>query len=408
MPHGLHLLLDSLVMNPVTHLPAIRRALHTPPALEPEVFISNPAHSWSSPVSYVPQAIGIALGRAVNAPYLVDFYLGRFVNLVASVVVLMLAIRLFPSYRWFAVLIALTPMATHVRASLSADALTTGISFLFIALVTRAAFTDENVTPGRWFAITLLAGLLCLTKLIYVPIGAMALAIPRSRFPSAASALRSRIALCLVVLCCAMISSRIATYYWAPYRADVTTPDQQMKFILSHPTAFLHVLWMEHVVRAKWYLVSMVGDLGSGPFCVPLPKFVVILYFAVILLLLIGDTTRRVQVTPLQRLYLTFLCAGATFAVSLATYLIWCRVGADRIDGLQGRYYIPFVPAAAFIVHRSADGFLPRWRLAITVAAVALATCVAADLSVMKWYERGWHDWRSMAAIQSPKAAGKY
>src|SRR3954451_2867638 len=402
VPGDLPPTLAPTILNPVANPELIRRALHTPPHNVADVFVPNSLHSWAAPVSYIPQAVGIALGRAAGSPYLVDFYLGRFVNLVASIALIMAAVRLFPSYRWLVVLIALTPMSTHLRASMSSDALTNGIAFLFIAFVARACFTDENLTPARWFAITLLAALLCLTRITYLPVAILPLAVPASRFGGAASAWRSRIVLSMVVLAAAIGSSRIATYYWAPYRADVTAPRDQLTFIFGHPAAFLHVLCFEHVVHAKWYLISMIGDLGSGLWSLPLPKLVVLIYWAIFVAFLIADTNRDVRVTPFQRFFFAFLCAGATFAVALALYLTWNLVGADHIDGLQGRYYIPFIPAAAFIVHRRADGLPQRWRIGITIAAVAVTTCIAAHAAVLKWYPAGWHDVRSIAGNSSP------
>jgi uncharacterized membrane protein len=141
----------------------------------------------------------------------------------------------------------------------------------------------------------------------------------------------------------------------------------------------------------------MIGDLAWGTWSVPLPRSLVIIYYAAIILFLIGDTNRTAQVTPLQRFYFALLCAGATFAVALAIYLTWNLVGADHIDGLQGRYYIPFIPAAAFIVHRRANGLPQRWRLGVTALIVALTVGISAHVAVINWYAAGWHDWRSIA-----------
>ena len=374
---------------------AVRPALRAPAASEPERFYALPSHSYSSGLGYIPQAIGIALGRAAGASPLTCFYLARFCNLLVGVALIALALHFFPAYRWLVTILALTPLAAHVRSSLSLDVVTMGLAFLFIALVTRALFVDAPVSPRVWTAITILGGLLCMTKINYLPIVALALLVPAKRFATARAAWISRGALIAVAAAGSMIATAIATHFYAPYRLGDINPQLQTKYILDHPLQFLSVLKVEYVNRAKWYLISMVGDLGSGEYIVVLPKVLVTFYFLAILVLLLTDTNPELRITPWQRVWFTILCAGSAIAVALAIYTTWNPVGWDRIDGLQGRYYLPFVPAAAFIVHRAARGLRERARAAIAIVVIVVSSIVALHVSVKRWYAEGWRAFTS-------------
>ena len=47
------------------------------------------------------------------------------------------------------------------------------------------------------------------------------------------------------------------------------------------------------------------------------------------------------------RLLVAAITAGTFLAVAASQYLLWTPVGADYIDGIQGRYLLPLAPAAA-------------------------------------------------------------
>ena len=62
------------------------------------------------PIGYVPQAVGVAIGRLVGAPPLTCFYLARLANLLMAIALFFLAIRLAPFGKQLIVLLALLPM----------------------------------------------------------------------------------------------------------------------------------------------------------------------------------------------------------------------------------------------------------------------------------------------------------
>jgi uncharacterized membrane protein len=397
VPSAVRSLGGSLPMHPIANPEAIRSALHAPPVQRDLVFAENALHAWASPVVYLPQAVGIAVGRWTGVSPLRCLYFGRVANVISGVMLIAFAISAFPSYRWLMTLIALTPMANHLRGSLSLDSTTMGIAFLFFALVTRVWFFQRDAIRWRtWIAITVLAGLLCLTRTTYLPVAVLPLFIAADRFRTVRTAWRARVMHVLVVPLAALSAVLTATRNWTPFRPGISDPQMQVRFILGHPIAFAKVLWLEHVIHAKWYLISMVGDLGAETWVVPLPKILVAAYFLAIVGLLIADTDERLTVSRRSRILLALISVASTVAISIAIYTVWNPVGWDRIDGLQGRYYLAFTPAAFFIVHRARRGMHQRLRMLLVIVAVCCANGVAVDRVIHAWYPGGWSGWRSM------------
>ena len=134
-------------------------------------------------VPYIPQALGIGIGRILGLSPLMLFYLGRLFNLLAAVVLIFMAIRITPSFKWVFFLLGVMPMTLYQASSLSYDAVTTGLSFLLIAVILQMAFGAEKIFTRREIVLPLVvATLLAASKQPYAVIALAFLIIPRNRF----------------------------------------------------------------------------------------------------------------------------------------------------------------------------------------------------------------------------------
>jgi uncharacterized membrane protein len=84
-----------------------------------------------SPVCYLPQAVGIALGRLFDLPPVALLYLGRLMAVVCTVFLGYAALAATRFFRWPLLLLLLMPMTLFQAASLSADAVTNALSIVF-------------------------------------------------------------------------------------------------------------------------------------------------------------------------------------------------------------------------------------------------------------------------------------
>ena len=69
-------------------------------------------------------------------------------------------------------------------------------------------------------------------------------------------------------------------------------------------------------------------------------------------------------------------------------YLSWTRIGAEFIEGVQGRYFLPLVPLLALALPHVTvpGGRAVRWGLRLPVIATALATAVMLPVLVVRTY----------------------
>ena len=95
-------------------------------------------------------------------------YMGRVANLIAYLLLAAAAVRLMPIQKWTMAMVALMPMSVYLAASLSADAMTIGLSLLVVALTLNLALGSERPDRRSLLALGFLLVLLALSKQAYL------------------------------------------------------------------------------------------------------------------------------------------------------------------------------------------------------------------------------------------------
>ena len=151
---------------------------------------ANPAERTSKVtpdylLPYLPQAIGIAVGKIFGLAPLWLFYLGRLFNLMATIALIFLAIRITPVFKWGFFLLGVMPMTLYQAASLSYDAVTIGFSFLLLATFIAYAFREgEKISTRDVVRLFIITALLAASKQPYCILVLVFLIIPVEKFGS--------------------------------------------------------------------------------------------------------------------------------------------------------------------------------------------------------------------------------
>lgn len=358
----------------------IRQAMRVP--LEPgrRTFIPFVSAIYS-PVAYLPQAIGIAIVRPLAPRPLALMYAARWANLLAWAAMGYLALRVAPVCARPLFLLLLMPMSLFEAASMSGDATTDALAVLFAATVMRMALADDGrvVSGAGWAGLTLISAAFTLTKFAYAPVCAMVLLIPTRRFGGSkrrAAALGPFFAANLAVI-----------LLWAPQTSGLdaalredgdVSARRQVAYLRGNPAAVVRVAANEFAADAWRMVRSFVGSrLGSKD--VKLSGWFIDVYLACMLLACWsgGDAPER---PPLRKLVVWVLVpAGISIAlIGLLNYLYWTPIGANRIQGMQGRYLIPLAPGVLLFLW-AVGRHLPKppWHRASPQTLDAIATLVA-------------------------------
>jgi len=346
--------------------PGHRRILHYPTAAQ------------YSAVPYLPQGAGIAVGRWLGGGPLTLLFCARIANLLVGLALLVFAIRQLPGYRWLAAVLALLPMTTTLRSSASADALTTAVAFLLVATTAKLAFAPA--AERRWWDLPLLsvcAVALCLTKPVYFP---LVLTLFTARLddlrPAARRWVRAAVfAVSIVAVTVALALSMPSVPSLSPM-AEARIDD-----LTSRPWSVAWLVAEDLATNAPRYGAQFIGRLGWLDTELPAPLILGVA--ALLIALTFCEPNRHAAILRWQRWFYAAAVVGTVFAIGGAMYVF-----LGRVEGIQGRYYLPASLAAAWIFHGTRRWPFPDsngTRLAVMLASIAaLITALAAV--VLRFY----------------------
>ena len=325
-----------------------------------------------SPALLFPQAITMRLlGRSAHIPALPLFYGCRFASLLSYWILIWLAIRWIPFGKWILVVLAISPMTLFQAATITPDAISNGIGFLFIAGCLSLANSRE-IGWREYAKLVLLIFLLFLAKVNLIALVLLPfLLISSSRFN------QKRIYLLLLGTTAILFLIEvagwniIATKFTNALLANDANAGAQLRYILDHPFVFPTILLKDPFINGLAYLQSWIN--GYGYFFWTPPQIVSIFFLLSLVSVLLIDSTRE-QVKGKYRIIFLLVFLAGYLATAVPLYLTFTTVGLNQVLGVQGRYFIPLVllpvlTLASFLVPKN---FILSSNWIISLLAIAL------------------------------------
>jgi hypothetical protein len=339
------------------------------------------------PVLYVPQAVGIWLGRLTGLTLAQTLVLVRLLNGMSACAVGFLALS--RCWRGRALMFAtlLLPMTLSEFASASQDALLISLSLLAVATASR--ILNEN-RPARLDEFALFAAIVAATALARPSQLALILLSP------AFVAWRDPRLLGKVVITVPAVTIIIAWTYLLSFLMPPVPSDWsvsgQFHYLLANPLALPTVMAQTLSYQGWFLLSSVVGRLGWLDTL--MPDWFVALACLGLVIAIFAPGNRESAVMPGLIGVLTFL--GLLTATCICLYLSWTPVAKPTIDGLQGRYILPALPLLAWPVPaygpRLEHALMPAWAFVLAFPLVSLAMLPPVIM------ERYYGSWQVMAS----------
>ena len=332
------------------------------------------------PLMYVPQAIGITIGRIFGANFIILFWLGRLMNLLFYAALLYFAVKTTPKFGVLLSLVGLMPMALHQAASYSYDAFINGMALLLIALMMRATERKGRMEVKEYLQILAVGMLMSPAKAVYTPMLALLLFIPKERFGSGK---RKMLMICYIW---AASLAAVAVFQLGGIRNAMTSgggdtnwegnANYTLGYLVSHPgeTAQLFVGSLRANLTEWPY--QAIGNRLSG-LSMEVTGWKITVY--AVLLCLASQTAKgnETQVTGRERAAYLLVSAAVVFLVMLTMLLNWTSQNDTMIQGIQGRYFIPIVPLLLMCLNNR------MIRLNINPERILLTGAIAIHLAVL-------------------------
>ena len=294
------------------------------------------------PTVHLPQAIGIAVGRAFDLPVLGLLFCGRIANALCAVALMALAISIAPAGKLSFAMLGLCPMFVFLAGSLSGDPGVVGASAVFAALLMRAGRPASDGRGSFWplLVAAILAGTGKLVYIINVTAAAFVPAVEGATFwqRNARRILVPAVPIVLLAAWLLLVSDLIV-----PVGKDRGVDGgQQLQRMLADPIQHLGILLRDLVARAETMRLGAIGFLGLLDTLFRAWFYTAFAALFVLSLAVSGPEPRTAGIG--LRAWALLCIAGVLLVNQVVFYVGYTPVGADHVEGLQGRQLLPLVP----------------------------------------------------------------
>lgn len=309
----------------------------------------NIDHLCSFPIiSYLPQAFTLIITSIFKFNPIWSLYFGRLImSILGYFWFLYLYRKIIDDYKFILLFTFALPMSLHQISSFSYDVLHIMLALTFFVLIINYRL-KKKVGSWQYFKLFFVLFLFLSSKKIgYETFFLFLFLIPFEPKPT--------IILSLIFIPFYFLSKLTGSYDWQYFLTNQTiNPLHQLSFLLTNPINIIKVVTITTVHRLSFYLQSLIGIFGWLEYGLdPLSYFLYGLFF---IYLLINNNLPKKYMLTKKKNFLLFdtLLISYVFIVLLA-YVFNTAPGTLIAHGVQGRYFIPFLPFIIIFINQIKD-----------------------------------------------------
>lgn len=301
-----------------------------------------------SPVTYLPQAIGIKVVGLFTDNTSAIFYGARYGNAIACFLLCVLTLLAAPFGKRIFFLLMAFPLTLQEMISASPDGFTIALCLFFTAYILRLAYGDRQVQKKDIVILAVAGIVIALCKIVYVVMLLLLFMIPREKFSGKKQCWSLRLGLCGAAVLVNLIWLKISSGFLVEFNPGVDSVEQVKYILMNIPEYYATVVRTVFSLGITW-VQNMIGE-AMGALNIHTSQ---IMWFMFVVLLgyetcSCYENAKEVHKWDCLILIATFLAGAALIFTSL--YVQWTYLKADMIEGIQGRYFIPILATFLFFV----------------------------------------------------------
>lgn len=312
----------------------------------------NIDHLCSFPIiSYLPQAFTLAITSIFKLNPILSLYFGRLtMSILGYFWFLYLFRKIIDDYKLILLFTFALPMTLHQISSLSYDVLHIMLALTFFVLIINYRL-KKKVNFWQYFKLFFVLFLFLWSKKIgYETFFLFVFLIPFEIKPMMIASL---------IFIPFYFLSKLTGSYDLQYSLNdqIIDPLHQLSFLLSNPINIIKVITITTIQRLSFYLQSLIGIFGWLEY--GLTPLSYLLYGLFFVYLLININLPKKYMLSKKKNFLLFgaLLISYIFIVFLA-YVFNTVPKTLTAHGVQGRYFIPFLPFITLFIVQIKDNLI--------------------------------------------------
>lgn len=298
---------------------------------------SNVRGSTDYPIfSYFTYAIGMKIGMVLNLNTYYIGMLGRIFNLVICTLLLALGLKLLPYKKNAMIVLLLSPVVIAYNSAYSVDGSLLCYSFLFISYILYLKENKKNIGTKQTIILSVLTILLSITKMAYLPLVASILLLPKDCFKKDTT---KKYLFSIFIMMLGILS----TMTWLHFSGKdlSSTSSNSNAWIYGYPLRFAYILVNDLFTSGYYYIENIFAGnyLCHGQ----VAPYEIIAFIYIILFVLSIRNEEGNELRKIEKILIVILIALVYILLALAIYLTNTKYNANLVNGIQGRYFMPFM-----------------------------------------------------------------
>lgn len=298
-----------------------------------------------SHIASIPAAIGILAGRAVGMEFSEWFVFARVMNLLFYTIVLYFAVKHVPVGKSLMAFLALLPTPVFLTVSYNTDYFLNILTMLAMAVFFKELFTPEKKIEKKSIIIFMSAMIFaCMGKAIYIPLILVGFLLSERKFDNRRGMHIFRV---MLLACCAL--ALLLTMVQAPGMSDPrggdTSVSGQISYILHNPVSFAIIFIKAIAKNSVEFIFGCDATLNyniNGKYAGGTAELIM-LFTVFVLIIHAKESDRKYQIDWKKRTWGLGLIGLVLCFIWGSMYLAFTPVGSNVVNGVQARYYLPFL-----------------------------------------------------------------
>lgn len=306
------------------------------------------ATAGNSPISYIPQTIGVFLGRILNLQPIIILWIGRIFNLLAYSLIIYLAIKIMPNKKWKMIwlLIGIFPMSITLAASLSPDTIILSWTLLAISYVMKLKYEEKNISVKQIALLGFLFMIPAMCKIVYAPLILIFFTIPKEKFKDSKSRILSFI-ICILLIILPYMGIKHMLSSGNGEIAIRTNSLENILFVVSDPIRTIGTMVSSLYTETSTWLFEMIGGYNTA---------IIISIFIFVLMLFTAFKSEpeeeKYKLNKKDKIIIALIIFIEIAEIVGGLYIAWTEAKQTIVDGVQGRYFLPVIPLIMMVLSK--------------------------------------------------------
>lgn len=296
-----------------------------------------------SPISYLPQIIGLNIAKVILPNSFYWSYFIRITQAIFCIICTYFAIKWIPVGKKIVFFIGLLPTYIQATSLISADACLVSSSILFIAKILQVSLSKDKIKRKDYILLFILSATLALSKLVYIPLCLLLLFIPYKRKEG-----KKEIGIILILtLCITILWNGIALNSLMQGQGINTT--YYIRNILQNPLNFLQITLYSFFNQIGNHISDLFGGQNKWYSNTIYDSTIIPLLFFILYIYLTFNEDKDI-LNKKEKRYLGIILIITYVLISTSLYISCTPIYHDEIIGIQGRYLLPFLLPIYFLI----------------------------------------------------------